>query len=96
MRSRSDRRSYCERIPAPAKARELFEAVRRCDDQLGRYSDHEGSSDDGAPTAYMWAQGYAKFKRRCYQSIEDHLDAVEVWRRLAAENERRKPKERVR
>ena len=67
---------------------EWCEEVRKCDDQIGRYSDHEG--EESGPTWYMWQSGYETFKYACSRALADHKQAIHVWEQLQKLNEARR------
>lgn len=66
---------------------EVFKEVRAINDQLGRYSDHEGQEDGS--TYYFWNHGQDAFDLQCSRAIEDHQTAIRVWRKLRRINQKR-------
>lgn len=75
------------KAPTEKQVIEMCDAVRECDDNLGRCSDHEGS--DEGPTFRVWNLGPAKFKHHAEAVISWHQHAISVYRRLLKMNERR-------
>lgn len=67
-------------LEANESAMLLFEELRKANDELGRYSDHEG--DEGGSTFYFWKQGRTAFAAQCERAIEDHNRAIKLWRKL--------------
>ncbi len=62
-------------------------AVSYCDDRLGHYSDHEGNEE--GPAYHHWEQGRESFELHCLRAIEDHKQAIAVWRKFARLNRKR-------
>jgi hypothetical protein len=73
--------------PSEAEILKLCDAVRECDDTLGKTSDHEGSKD--GPTWALWSNGRESFRNHCEAIISWHEHAIRVWKRLMRLNERR-------
>jgi hypothetical protein len=64
-----------------------FENVRLINDRLGMYSDHEG--DESGSTYMFWVEGRESFESHSERAIEDHQQAIKVWRRLQRLNRKR-------
>lgn len=77
-------------MPKPPTEKELLklcEEVRRCDDTLGKTSDHEGQQD--GPTYRLWGAGRESFRNHAEAIISWHQHAITVWKRLLRLNDRR-------
>jgi hypothetical protein len=70
------------------KALAICAQVQRCDDRLGMYSDHEG--DENGPAFAFWLKGRRDFELHCLRAIEDHKQAIQVWRAFIKLNRGRK------
>lgn len=66
----------------------IFEELRKANDRLGAYSDHEGQ--EHGSTYWFWNKGQIAFDLQCNRAIEDHMIAIKVWRKLRRENQSRK------
>jgi len=56
----------------------IAEAIRKIDDKLGQFSDHEGNED--GPTYHLWQLGKRRFAARCDEAIELHQRAIRLWK----------------
>ncbi len=70
---------------APTQLMRLCEALRVCNDQLGKYSDHEG--DENGSTWHFWQMGKSRFDMYAARAIADHKAAIGVWKELRALND---------
>ncbi len=65
----------------------LCNKIQEVDDQLGRFSDHEGNMD--GPSWWSWRRGKKGFENYCEKALMLHRRALRIWQQAKKLNETR-------